>query len=1823
MVFFIVRDRTDQQLLLAKQRSSILWLIAKANNNKVPDDLKEPYYKDHEDQDQLKPVIVHALASAECYCLALGNIYADPNYHRLNHWGVIQALARKGVYVAEPSDVALTETVLIQTSPIRMSAHMAVIEAIMALYIKETVTTERIVQAIKKFSSFSASSELPADTEEALVLWINKSCVKMKHRIEEELHAYDPEIHKDKKEPNTESNLKEVKDSEKKVGDESHSNAEDGKSGRYMDLSPPPIPILRDLSDLSDGCCLATVLSFYCPSNFKWQDICYSSPMTMSDSLYNLQLVQKFCRDHLPFNPCFLTLEDLVYQHSSVRQNILGFLSDLFFLLEIKPARCVQLHGPDETEEGQNSRTFLPLVGLAGSKRMFQQSSVSPIPDLRSSAYSSMPDINRISPKSAVSPQAVKEPMFPRRQVVSQPESRTLERAKRNSVHEGPRGQYGHSGINNKPATSPGDTNSMRRTHSLLEVCKTIPDQQADSRVKSREGDRTLNGENRYPTEADSEPDIYFVHRNRGFTPPVSNKVPDRIALDESDEIYSRVDNHLEEALPTTFKFDEEDGEVESRSPKKFEEEKLLPAKLKPAKEKTNLDSKVEERGEYDRKLSQSPQNIQNQGRPKVDSPRRYASEEGKENRLRSAPEQLTHTSYSADNVPKHSIKISQARVGESFSYPDKYSLETAKAAGIPIIQDGNFVPYEGFHDNRELEEQLANQNFSKTTLYVPGGDNKTQYIIIQSGDKGEEINDDIILENKEAINTTSFAQLSKLRDTQKGGINIVYMQHDRDHNFDANRHPLKSSFLQKKNSAEKKITSFASLPNTTTTWSQQQSASNTVSPSLDSGLETPSDGSSDAPLAAQVHNVRLKLEEKRRRIETEKRKMELTLNRARQKVGKAAFLQAVSRGKGSGRNTPDSGASGDLSSPTSGGGPSDEGPMSSSQGKSYTMEEIADNLNAVQNKWLESQISVDTLSASDSNRPSPDVDGVSFEEYTRSLERLNSNLSDLQTDIQRLSQQQVQMQRIVHNGMIPMSHGGEGYYVDGSHHPSRQQWEPPQRLMAEDQMRLPAQGGQRGHWAPTVVSVRPDVHASSAPVIQQRMGQQMSGTPFYMNQDNFMQQQQQQHQRQPQHHEGFSLHSQSQQSSQNGPPRDQFTSYAPYNMQPQQYGGQVSYHQQMPQHQSLQQQMPQHQPLQQQMPQHQPLQQHATEMYGHYAPQQQAVPFRLHVEGPPTSLSQQQPQMVYQKQGMTQSPPQRPTSIHTSAPRKAAPPPESYEPYEPQAVHFIESDQQDDRELEHGSLNSTESGLNTSTYRVRDSTSPNRPVIGRTFRVPNVSKGSSQILDRKERSPGPMSDDELSSSLSPPVRCAAGSDKGFFVAFDDDQPRKIKPPLRMKKTMRSTSRDEDGYVSTEADGDSVHVSTSNSRASSVERLEPRSKEQSPKPHRVENHRVKLQPDSGDPIASLAPVTVVDTPPVGFVIAETSGQPENDDEDEMAKKKERILLNALRRKEEQEFKRAKQELEGAQRREQERIKQEMSERKREEERARRQAILDQYKQRKAEESQEPLPSEVTKTSTLPKSRAKQPKQRPKSLHESALAGAESRSSNLNLASSGGRGSQQNLSSHSSDTSPYRGYSEVDVGIGRSTPPRRAPSPGQYVYRNPLSPGGGPPSLPPGLVGRRGGHVSDTASDTCSTTSLEYTGPKLFKQPTAKSNRGIIINAINTVLAGAVNQETKKRALEEIAQCDSKHFLILFRDSGCQFRALYSYYPERDEVFKLFGTGPKQVMQHMMDRYFKYNSGGKSFMEIQTKHLTVTIDAFTIQNTLWQGKKVTLPKKELY
>jgi len=49
--------------------------------------------------------------------------------------------------------------------------------------------------------------------------------------------------------------------------------------------------------------------------------------------------------------------------------------------------------------------------------------------------------------------------------------------------------------------------------------------------------------------------------------------------------------------------------------------------------------------------------------------------------------------------------------------------------------------------------------------------------------------------------------------------------------------------------------------------------------------------------MASQLNSVRLKLEQRRKRIEEEKRKMESVMEKQREKVGQQAFFKAVIKG--------------------------------------------------------------------------------------------------------------------------------------------------------------------------------------------------------------------------------------------------------------------------------------------------------------------------------------------------------------------------------------------------------------------------------------------------------------------------------------------------------------------------------------------------------------------------------------------------------------------------------------------------------------------------------------------------------------------------------------------------------------------------------------------------------------------------------------------------------------------------------------------------------------------------------------------------------------
>uniref|UniRef100_A0A8B9KDI3 Calmodulin regulated spectrin-associated protein family, member 2a n=1 Tax=Astyanax mexicanus TaxID=7994 RepID=A0A8B9KDI3_ASTMX len=303
----------------AKIRASLTWLVAKAfGTESVPDDLKDPFYTDQYDQEHLKPPVAALLLSAELYCRAGSLILkSDAAKPLLGHDAVIQALAQKGLYVTDQERL-VTERDLCKR-PIQMSAHLAMIDTLMMAYTVETVSVEKVVVCMQQYSTDYAEGDVPYDTEDAVTSWMNK------------VNEY----------------LKEIIMQEQRRTEAQNAEPVENPKARYrkeqvLPKTVPWIPPVDNLlKDSTDGCGLAALLHFYCPDIVKLEDICLKENMSLADSLYNLQLIQDFCREHLN-RCCHFSLEDMLYASSSIKNNYLVFMAELFWWFEVVKPCFVQ-----------------------------------------------------------------------------------------------------------------------------------------------------------------------------------------------------------------------------------------------------------------------------------------------------------------------------------------------------------------------------------------------------------------------------------------------------------------------------------------------------------------------------------------------------------------------------------------------------------------------------------------------------------------------------------------------------------------------------------------------------------------------------------------------------------------------------------------------------------------------------------------------------------------------------------------------------------------------------------------------------------------------------------------------------------------------------------------------------------------------------------------------------------------------------------------------------------------------------------------------------------------------------------------------------------------------------------------------------------------------------------------------------------------------------------------------------------------------------------------------------------------------------------------
>ncbi|XP_014899082.1 calmodulin-regulated spectrin-associated protein 1a isoform X2 [Poecilia latipinna] len=353
----------------AKIEANLRWLFAKAyGHNRIPPDLRDPFYTDQYEQEHIKPPLIYLLLSGELYSRVCGLILpAEQAAYLQSHQSVIQALSRKGIYVLETNGTPVSDMDL-SSSPIKMSAHIHLIDALMMAYTVEMISVEKVVSCVKRFSNISASKELPYNLEEAMILWINKITIKMRELTEKECkvkqHFLESPSHH-KSPSKWYWKLVPVR------------YRRDHLSGRTLQH----FPLVEDISkDVSDGTALLAVIHFYCPEVVKLEDICLKEVPSIADSMYNIQLLKEFSNEYL--NECFfLNPEDLLYSPPVLKNNVMVFIAELFWWFEnvkpdfVHPRDLQDVKDVRALLQPKNSRSYAPASNV--TKQCFMPSSYS------------------------------------------------------------------------------------------------------------------------------------------------------------------------------------------------------------------------------------------------------------------------------------------------------------------------------------------------------------------------------------------------------------------------------------------------------------------------------------------------------------------------------------------------------------------------------------------------------------------------------------------------------------------------------------------------------------------------------------------------------------------------------------------------------------------------------------------------------------------------------------------------------------------------------------------------------------------------------------------------------------------------------------------------------------------------------------------------------------------------------------------------------------------------------------------------------------------------------------------------------------------------------------------------------------------------------------------------------------------------------------------------------------------------------------------------------------------------------------------------------
>ncbi|XP_072925123.1 calmodulin-regulated spectrin-associated protein 3 isoform X2 [Hemitrygon akajei] len=343
----------------AKIAGSLSWLIARSyGSGNVPEELREPFYTDQYDQEHIKPPVIRLLLSSDIYCRVCGQtLPRDELGPPQDNTAVLQALLRRGLQVKD-QEVVVTEADL-RKKPIKMGAHLSVIDALMAAFMMETLSGAKVASDTEEIANLSPSKPVPASTEFRLLLWVDKINQKLKD-VSEHLHQLRQQPGVDN--PNNQGHAIAfcLKESEKKPPMIRY------RKDKVLSKQTPCFPSVTQLKDLANGCAVAALIHHYCPDVLRLQDICLKETMSVADSLYNLQLIVDFTQEYL--GSCFhLALEDMLYTPPLLKINILTFVAELFWWFEILKPEFVHPREISDLEDLPASGPNTPTGADSGS----------------------------------------------------------------------------------------------------------------------------------------------------------------------------------------------------------------------------------------------------------------------------------------------------------------------------------------------------------------------------------------------------------------------------------------------------------------------------------------------------------------------------------------------------------------------------------------------------------------------------------------------------------------------------------------------------------------------------------------------------------------------------------------------------------------------------------------------------------------------------------------------------------------------------------------------------------------------------------------------------------------------------------------------------------------------------------------------------------------------------------------------------------------------------------------------------------------------------------------------------------------------------------------------------------------------------------------------------------------------------------------------------------------------------------------------------------------------------------------------------------------